>query len=175
MSRAFVRENDTDPGSSVLPERPRTAHTNYVTSAGLAQLKAKFLALLTARADLSRREDMEGKQLSLTVERDLRYFQDRLESAILVPPDTQPTDRVHFGATVHVVDEQEVRHVFQIVGEDEADVARGKISWFSPLAKALLDARVGDLVTWRRPLGDLELEVVAIYKLNAAPDASDGA
>jgi transcription elongation GreA/GreB family factor len=105
------------------------------------------------------------------VERDLRYFQDRLESAILVNPDIQPADRVHFGATVHVVDEQENRHVFQIVGEDEADVAHGKISWFSPLSKALLDARVGDVVTWRRPAGDMELEVVAIVRQEAPIDA----
>lgn len=171
MSRAFVKEHDADVAGIALPERPRTGHTNYVTAAGLAALKAQFVTLLDSRSELSRREDMESKQQSLTVERDLRYFQDRLESAILVNPDTQPADRVHFGATVHVVDEGDARHVFQIVGEDEADAMRGKISWFSPLSKALLDARVGDVVTWRRPAGDMELEVVAIVKQAALTDA----
>jgi transcription elongation factor GreB len=171
MSRAFVKENDADPAGIALPERPRTAHTNYVTAAGLAALKAQFLTLLDTRSELSVREDMESKQQNQAVERDLRYLQDRLESAILVNPDTQPDDRVHFGSTVHVVDEDDRRHVFQIVGEDEADVARGKISWFSPLSKALLDTEVGDVVTWRRPAGDMELEVVAIVKQMAPADA----
>jgi transcription elongation GreA/GreB family factor len=55
-------------------------------------------------------------------------------------------------------------HPFTIVGEDEADVAQGKISWVSPLAKALLNARVGDVVTWRRPVGDKELQILSIQK-----------
>jgi transcription elongation GreA/GreB family factor len=69
---------------------------------------------------------------------------------------------VCFGATVALLDEDERRLGYTIVGEDEADAEHGKVSWISPLARALMDARVGDMVTWRRPSGDAELEIVAI-------------
>jgi len=164
MSRAFVREDDAEHAGTALPERPRSPHTNYVTARGYAQLRERLLALLATKSDLSQQEDMAGKQQIQVVERDLRYVQDRLESAILISPDTQPADRVHFGATVEVLDEDDARQTFQIVGEDEADVQQGKISWVSPLAKALLDARVGDVVLWQRPVGNKELEVAAIRK-----------
>jgi len=75
----------------------------------------------------------------------------------------EPRDEVHFGATVKAeTDNGEVRE-FTIVGEDEADVATGKVSWLSPLAKALIGARKGDTVKWRRPAGDTDLEIVAIH------------
>lgn len=168
MSRAFVREDDAEQAGNALPERPRSPHTNYVTTRGLSQLREKFTALTARKAELNQREDMESKQQNQVVERDLRYLQDRLESAIVISPDTQPADRVHFGSTVEVLDQNDERRVFQIVGEDEAEVAVGKISWVSPLAKALLDAMVGESVTWQRPAGDMELEVLAIRKQEPA-------
>ena len=96
------------------------------------------------------------------VARDLRYFQARLESAIVVDVANEPDDEVHFGATVKTEDENGETHVFTIVGEDEADVAKGKVSWRSPLAKALIGAKAGDTVTWNRPAGALALEVLEI-------------
>jgi transcription elongation GreA/GreB family factor len=69
---------------------------------------------------------------------------------------------VHFGATVRAEDAEGRVHRFKIVGEDEADVATGKVSWVSPLAKALIGARVGDTVKWRRPAGEVELEILEI-------------
>jgi transcription elongation GreA/GreB family factor len=168
MSRAFVREDDAEQAGNALPERPRSPHTNYVTAQGFSQLREKLLVLMDRKTELSERDDMESKQQTQVVERDLRYFHDRLESAIVVNPETQPAHRVHFGATVQVIDEEDKKLEFQIVGEDEADVARGKISWVSPLAKALLDAEVGDVVVWQRPAGNQELEVVSIRKQVAA-------
>ena len=85
----------------------------------------------------------------------------RVESAILKRPETQPEDEISFGATVTVADEEDVEHIFRIVGEDEADAAHGLVSYVSPLAKALIGAEVGDVVKWRRPVGDLELEVIS--------------
>jgi transcription elongation factor GreB len=79
-----------------------------------------------------------------------------------VDPAAQPRDGVHFGATVEIADEDGTRHVFHIVGDDEADVAAGRISWASPLAKAMIGARVGDVVKWRRPAGDADVEIVKI-------------
>ena len=77
-------------------------------------------------------------------------------------PSKEPQDEVHFGATVQARTRTGNVHRFTIVGEDEADVATGKVSWLSPLAKALIGARVGDTVKWRRPAGEVELEILEI-------------
>jgi transcription elongation factor GreB len=92
----------------------------------------------------------------------MRYFIAQLDRDIVVDPAGQPRDEVHFGATVSIIDEQGAEHRFSLVGEDEADVSAGKISWASPLARAMIGARVGDSVMWRRPAGDAEVEIAAI-------------
>ncbi|HUL13167.1 MAG TPA: GreA/GreB family elongation factor [Methylococcaceae bacterium] len=162
MSRAFVKEPNGDEDD--LPQRPRSPHTNYVTPQGLRYLQARLSELLAAKSALAGRDDLADRQQIRAVERDLRYYEERIERAVMVNPEIQPEDRVHFGATVEVLDEEGAVHPFTIVGEDEADVAQGKISWVSPLAKALLNARVGDVVTWRRPVGDKELQILSIQK-----------
>ena len=163
MSRAFVKEQDDKPAIDELPERPQSPHPNYVTSKGYAQLQERCQALLKQRSALAADADapLAAQQLK-QVERDLRYFQARLERAIVVDPTTQPAGEVHFGARVNVRDENGEGHEFIIVGEDEADVAKGKVSWDSPLARAMIGARVGDNVVWKRPAGDLGLEIIAI-------------
>jgi len=95
----------------------------------------------------------------------LRYFEARLEQAILVDPTNQPADTALFGATVTVEDEEGESRSFTIVGEDEADIAASKVSWVSPLAKALIGHKVGDNVTWMRPAGNQVLEITAINYL----------
>lgn len=160
MSRAFVKEADGE--EEDFPRRPRSPHINYVTPQGLRLLQSRVSELLARKAALVDLEDLATRQELQSVERDLRYYEERIERAVLVDPRTQPEDQVHFGATVEVVDEEGVVQQFSIVGEDEADVTQGKISWVSPLASALLNAEVGDVVTWPRPAGDRELEVVSI-------------
>ena len=96
------------------------------------------------------------------MDRDLRYYTARLESAIPVDMARQPRRKVAFGAAVTVSQPGGDRRTFTIVGEDEADLKEGKISYVSPLAEALLDARVGKTVLWRRPAGNLQLTVEAI-------------
>jgi transcription elongation GreA/GreB family factor len=96
------------------------------------------------------------------VERDIRYFQERIERHILIEPDSQPADRIGFGAIVETVDDNDEKRKFRIVGEDEADPKHSRISWVSPLAKALNGAAVGDTVVWKRPTGDLSLEILSI-------------
>lgn len=161
MSRAFVKELD-EQDDSAGPARPQSQHVNYVTPRGLQLLQDKVRELTAARDALSGREDLSSQQSSRDLARDLAYFNERVKRAVLVEPDRQPVDRVHFGAAVKVEDAGGERLSFIIVGEDEADAAAGRISWVSPLATALMNARVGDLVTWRRPAGDKELEVLAI-------------
>ena len=162
MSRAFVKGDDAGLSGEELPERPISPHPNYVTSEGLALLRARYDALTAQHAALKAAEEDFDKPRLSAIERDLRYFSQRLDSAILVDTSKEPQDEVHFGATVKALDEDGNAHSFTIVGEDEADVASGKVSWMSPVAKAMIGARVGDTVKWRRPAGEVELEVQEI-------------
>lgn len=164
MSRAFVKESDEELAAGELPERPLSTHANYVTPTGLEQLHARVKELQDVRERLNVQagHDHLGTHLLREVERDLRYFKAQLERAIVVNPAGQPREEVHFGAMVRIVAEDGRAHQFSIVGDDEADVAAGKISWASPLAKALMSARVGDVVVWRRPAGETEVEITGI-------------
>jgi len=164
MSRAFVKESDDDLVAGELPERPLPTHANYVTPQGLEQLQARVRELQEQHEQLASRarDDSQAKQKLREVERDQRYFNAQLEHAIVVDPAGQPQDEVRFGALVTIVDEDGKEHRFSVVGDDEADVAGGKISWDSPLAKAMIGSKVGDVVKWRRPAGDTEVEIAEI-------------
>ena len=164
MSRGFVQEDDLEHAGTDLPERPLSTHPNYVTPLGLHQLQQQVSELEQKRQQFApRKEDPVINQQLAVVERDLRYFQARLESAVLVDPAKQDGDNVLFGACVMVEDENGDTHEFRIVGEDEADIAQNKVSWVSPLARALLGHKIGDSVNWQRPAGDLALEIIAIH------------
>jgi transcription elongation factor GreB len=162
MSRAFVKESDEDQAAGELPERPLSAAPNYVTARGMEALRARLKELQDERERLAAAAEPMAKQRLLEIKRDIRYFTAQIERATLVDMDGQPRDEVHFGATVTIRDEQGKDHAFHIVGDDEADVGAGSISWGSPLARAMLGARVGDTVKWQRPAGASEVEIVAI-------------
>ena len=161
MSRAFVKEPEGARAGDDQPELPRSSHPNFVTPRGLALLRARRDALVGEKSDLATREsDLEALSHLGQVERDLRYLEARLATARLVDPKDQPRGTVAFGARVTLEDENGDRRDYTIVGEDEAE---GKVSWVSPLARALTGSAVGDLVAWRRPSGEVELEVIAIH------------
>lgn len=175
MSKAFTRESDTavdEPArpaarESTLPPGAR----NYMTPAGAARLRAELDALvgearpaaLRAIAEAPSENDAAAaRRTLLELDRRAQEISASLESAELVDPAGQDPTRVLFGATVTVRDEHDRELAWQIVGVDEADLPAGRVSWVSPLARALLNARVGDVVTLRTPRGEQELEVVAI-------------
>jgi transcription elongation factor GreB len=164
MSRAFVKEADGEQPGEELVERPQSPHPNYVTASGLKALQEHLAKLQEERRHLTEggEPQMLDKEHLKLVERDIRYFQERIERHILIDPDTQPADRVGFGAIVETVDDNDEKRKFRIVGEDEADPKHSRISWVSPLAKALNGAAVGDTVVWKRPTGDLSLEILSI-------------
>jgi transcription elongation factor GreB len=173
MSRAFVRETDFDAAGAELPERPQSPYPNYVTPHGLKELQERCENLKAQYAALSGSIDDPMKQHEVReLERDLRYYLERLERAIRVDPDSQPYDEVHFGARVEVEDEAGETQQFTIVGEDEANVSSNKVSWVSPLARALMGARVGDSVTWKRPAGNKVLTLTSIAKAHDSPASS---
>ena len=176
MSRAFVKEDDDAPDEP-LPDRPESEHPNHVTPAGLAQLESRRDELEASRLELARRaaDDESARDRLRYVERDLRYYRRRLETARLVDPASRDAGRVSFGATVTVRDDAGAESRYAIVGEDEAAPEAGLVSWVSPLARVLEGARVGDHVVWRRPAGALGLTVTAIgYESGAGVTASGG-
>ena len=153
------------------------ATPNYITPTGVARLQAELKQLIeierpktvdevaTAAAHGDRSENAEykyGKLRLRDIDRRLRFLSKRLDAAVVVDPETQASDRVRFGATVEVEDEDGERKSYTLVGEDESEPKLGRISWRSPVGRALLGRREGDFVTVKRPAGDLEVEVVAI-------------
>lgn len=162
MSRAFVKEGDgsLDP----LPDLPISPHPNYVTPRGLADLQARLRDTQTRLAALRARADRLDKLPEAAAERDIRYLEARLRSAILIDPASQGLKEVAFGLMVTVIDEDGRESRYQITGEDEADASAGRIAPQSPLARALMGAHPGDVVQWRRPGGVVELEVTGISR-----------
>ncbi|WP_411385675.1 GreA/GreB family elongation factor [Pseudomonas sp. MPB03] len=160
MSRAFVNEDNAAAQADQPVERQVSSQPNYVTSAGLAQLQAQVAELQQLHSQQTAQGEQADKQRIADIERDLRYFNQRLQSAQVVAPTS--SEQVRIGHWVTFVDEQDHEQRVQLVGEDQADAASGLINWGSPLGRALLGAKVGDEVTWERPLGNLVIEVVAI-------------
>jgi transcription elongation GreA/GreB family factor len=162
MSRAFVKEDDTGATGEIL-DLPQSEHPNYITPRGLALLRERLAAAQEKRQALLETAGGVERELPLAhAEREVRYLETRIERAIPIDPARQKPEEVAFGATVRVADPQGEEREFTIVGEDELDAEHGRVSWVSPLAKALLGASVGDVILWRRPAGDVELEILAI-------------
>jgi transcription elongation factor GreB len=164
MSRGFVKEDDLEHAGTDLPERQISTHSNYVTPYGLNQLESQAQALEKERLTVhKRKDDPTANQRLGVIERELRYISARLENAILVDPAQQDQHTVLFGAHVKVEDETGEVSDFIIVGEDEANIAEHKVSYISPIARALIGRKVGDSVLWQRPAGNLQLDIIEIH------------
>lgn len=162
MSRAFVKEPEGDQAEGEPIERPQSEHPNYISRAGLERVQSRVEQLRGRMGALDERKDDLGVKAELaSLSAEFNYLQKRVQNAIPVDVGAQDGDKIRFGATVEMVDEKDQRYVFTIVGEDEADAARNLISWVSPLGRELLDKQAGDTVIWRRPAGDLELDILS--------------
>ena len=150
MSRAFVKEPDAD-SVETLPDRPISTEPNDVTEEGLRLIEA---ALAAARAAVTDAQASGDRAAAARAGRDLRYWTARHATARVVRPPAG-TDEVRFGSRVTVVRDDGREQTFRIVGEDEADPARGTISHVSPLARALFGKGVGDVVSVGR--GETEI------------------
>jgi transcription elongation factor GreB len=151
---------------------------NYITPAGAKKLQEELTHLLLherrkvvqevadAAAQGDRSENAEyiyGKKRLREIDRRIHFLTKRLDSAVLVAPGQERRDgKVYFGATVEIEDEEGARTSYQIVGEDEIDLTRGRVSWRSPIGRSLLKKAEGDTVTLRRPSGEIELTVVSV-------------
>jgi transcription elongation factor GreB len=181
MSKAFVRESDEDedelPPSLSLPSGLK----NYITPAGHKRLKDELEELVkrerpkivdvvswaASNGDRSENGDyIYGKRRLREIDRRIRFLTKRLEIAEIVDPIRQSgVDQVFFGACFTVADEGGNENTYTIVGVDETDAAQGRISWISPLARAVIKAKEGDTIRFQSPVGVRELDIVSvIYK-----------
>lgn len=167
MSRAFVKEGDGD--LDPLHDLPLSPHPNYVTPRGLAALQARLLDTQSTLTALRARADRLNKLPEAAAERDIRYLEARLRSAILTDPAQSPLTEVAFGLCVTVRDAQGHKTRYEITGEDETDATLGRIAPTSPLARALLGAQIGDEVIWNKPSGPIALEILDITHADPQP------
>ena len=171
---ASAARDDDDDSAPPLPKSTK----NYVTPTGFKRLKDEALHLLdkerpdlvkvvqwaASNGDRSENADyIYGKRRLREIDRRIRFLTKRLDAAVVVDPAVrEATDQVFFGATVTVIHNNGEEKTYSIVGIDEADASRGRISWISPLARALLKAHEGDTVLLRTPAGQEEIEIVSI-------------
>jgi transcription elongation factor GreB len=178
MSKAFTKESDGEDGEVEEPDALPAHVKNYVTPAGMAALQEELRQLryeerpkvvetvswAAGNGDRSENGDyIYGKKRLREIDGRVRYLTKRVESAEVVDPVRQKNrDQVFFGATVEYARKDNTEHKVTIVGVDEADLANGKISWLSPVARALMKAHVGDVIEFRTPSGPETLEVLSI-------------
>ena len=177
MSKAFTKETDGDEEEVALaPTLP--GGKNYITPQGYARLRGELLELIdverpkmvevvhwaASNGDRSENGDyLYGKKRLREIDRRIRFLTKRLEIAEVVDPALHAgRDQIFFGATVTYLEDGETEREVTILGIDEADSAQGQISWISPVARALLKARVGDEVQLPTPGGLRTLEIVAV-------------
>ena len=178
MSKAFTKESDSDDEEPGLPPLP-AGGKNYITPAGFDRLKAELLELIdnerpriveivhwaASNGDRSENGDyLYGKKRLREIDRRIRFLTKRLEIAEVTDPSVHHgSDQIFFGATVTYVDEANVERTITILGIDEADSLKGQVTWVSPIARALLKAREGDVVKLVTPAGVQEVEVLSVH------------
>jgi transcription elongation factor GreB len=175
MSKAFVRESGDE--QEPAPAEAPVPAKNYITPAGFARLKQELKRLVeverpevvrtvswaASNGDRSENGDyLYGKKRLREIDRRVRFLIKRLESASVVDNAGRDSGQVFFGATARVRSRAGGERDVTIVGADEADPARGRVSWISPVARALLKARAGEVVTLRTPSGEEALEIVDV-------------
>ena len=178
MSKAFTRESDQDDDEELEagPALPVGAK-NYITRRGFDTMREELdrlakivetVAWAASNGDRSENGDyIYGKKRLREIDRRVRFLIKRLEIAEVVDPaEREDSDQVFFGATVTFRSwqgrEAGPDETFQIVGVDEADASRQRISWISPIGRALLKARVGDMVRFHSPAGERDIEIVDV-------------
>jgi transcription elongation factor GreB len=178
MSKAFIRESDNDDEELESVIQLPVGVKNYITPNGYRKLQeesdylwkverpelVKTITWAASNGDRSENGDyIYGKKRLREIDRRVRFLRKRMELAEVVDPALRGAcEQIFFGATVKVCDESGCEIIYSIVGVDEADVSRGRISWVSPLARALIKLREGDVALLRTPVGISELEVMSV-------------
>jgi transcription elongation factor GreB len=164
MSKAFTKESDDErdePGARLMPTLP-PGGKNYLTADGAKEFQAKLQQLLEEKRNLAADGREDAKQKFQLIERRVRQVEESLRGAEIAEAPPPPWEQVRFGATVRVRDDAGEETRYRIVGVYEADVDRDWVSWVSPIARALLNRRVGEKVKIKVPGGERALEVLEI-------------
>ena len=166
MSKAFTRESDDAPELPIRPRRPSPlppGARNYLTAGGAQSLREELNRLLHIdQPRLAASNDEDAKRQLQALNERIEQLQQSLHSAVVVTPPSMPDDRVRFGATVTVRNQGGDESRYRIVGVYETDIDRDWVSWLSPIAKALLNARLGERVRIKLPGGEEQLEIVGV-------------
>ena len=166
MSKAFTRESDDETEVPIArqPSPLPPGAKNYLTPVGERRLREELDRLLQVeRPQLSASpEDSDVKRRLQMLDQQVQYLQQSLHTAVVVPAPAAPWEQVRFGATIAVRTSDGGQESYRIVGVDEVDLDRNWVSWISPIAKALLNARLGQRVRFKFPSGETELEIVGI-------------
>src|SRR5512140_2949603 len=178
MNKAFTRETDGGDEEEDFAPSPVVGGKNYITPQGYARLRAELMHLMdeerpqvvevvhwaASNGDRSENGDyIYGKKRLREIDRRIRFLTHRLEIAEVTDPSVHHGgDQVFFGATVTYAEESGHERTVTILGIDEADSAQGQVSWISPIARALLKAREGDVVKLVTPSGAQEIEVLSV-------------
>lgn len=165
MSKAFTRESDDLPEEPVVlrPSSLPPGTKNYLTADGADRFRAELDQLVEERPKAAALTDAEEARRAVQrLDQRILQLRQSLASAEIVRPPPGPAEQVRFGATVTVRERSGNQTRYRIVGIDEMDIDRGWVSWRSPIAKALINSRVGDLVHLRLPAGEEELKILGI-------------
>ncbi len=158
MSVAFTKEGDSEASAADLPDRPISPHPNFVTREGMAALDEALAAARAAYALAQAGDNIGADRTAMArATRDLRYYVARRGNAKLVEPEGGD-GVIRFGSRVTLEQDDGVRRSYRIVGEDEADPARGSVSYVSPIAQALMGKAVGD----EAQVAGRQIEIVAV-------------
>src|SRR5690554_1670400 len=164
MSRGFVKEGDQEeipmvPPRAFLPE----GAANYVTREGMNELLSEKEQILNEKEHLNKSNENEKRIALNHLNAKLQLLNNRIDTVIVIHTDEQPQDEIRFGAKVTLtIGETGIIKTFQIVGVDEADVSKGKISFLSPLANELIDKKTGDKVVLKRPGKEIVYQIMNI-------------
>jgi len=164
MSRGFVKEDDQEE----VPMVPQRAHLpaglpNFVTRNGMEQLLAEKEALIREKEAVGSSNENEKRIALNYINAKLQLLNNRIADARVVDLTEQPQNEIRFGATVTLKTEVSGKtQIFQITGVDEANIARGKISFISPLAKALINKKAGDTIVLKRDREEIDFEIMDI-------------
>jgi transcription elongation factor GreB len=165
MSRGFVKEDDQEevpivPQRAYLPE----GVTNFVTPSGMNQLLAEQQMLVDEKNNLINANENEKRIALNYINAKLQLLNNRIVEAKIVNPHEQSQNEIRFGATITLKTEESKNiQTFQIVGVDEADISKGKISFISPIAKVLINKKIGDKVIFKQPKKDIVIEIIDIF------------
>jgi len=167
MSKAFTRESDDLPDEPILAQRTSSLPSgakNYLTPDGARRLREELEHLIQRERPNVAASPDEGdtKRRLQVLDQRIQYLEQSLQLAVVVTPPAAPWEQVRFGATVTVREQDGSESRYRIVGADETDLDRNWVSWLSPIAKALLNARLGQRVRFKFPSGEKELEIVEI-------------